>query len=84
VGQVFRNASRQVRLRALLNGRNTEVVSLDQPLAEAAGVLCGRTRSSDVIDASVVIIARRERAPVLTSDLSDLERLDPTLVLERV
>jgi hypothetical protein len=84
VGQVFRDGSRQVPLRALLNGPTTEVPPLDQTLAEAAGMLCGRTGTADVIDASVVLTARRARAVVVTSDVRDLERLDPTLKIERV
>ena len=84
VGQVFRDRSRQVPLRALLNGSTTEVPPLDRLLAEAAGTLCGRAGTSDVVDASVVLIAKQQRAPVITSDVKDLERLDPTLALERI
>ena len=84
VGQVFRDGSRQVSLRALLNGPTTEVPPLDRTMAEAAGTLCGRSGTSDVVDASVVLVARRERAKVLTSDTRDFERLDRTLVLEKV
>ena len=39
-------------------GPTTVVPALDQVLAEAAGVLCGRAGTSDVIDASVVLVAR--------------------------
>jgi hypothetical protein len=53
-------------------------------LAEAAGVLCGRAGTSDVVDACVVLVARRERAVVVTSDVDDLRQLDPGLRLERV
>lgn len=81
VGQVHRDPARQVRLRALLRGPTTTVPPLDSTLAEASGVLCGMTGTSDVIDASVVLVARRERAAVVTSDASDLKRLDPTLAL---
>lgn len=84
LGQVWRGASRQVPLRALMKGPTTAVPVLDQVLAEAAGVLCARTGTSDVIDASVVLIARRERAVVVTSDVDDIERLDPSLPVERV
>lgn len=84
VGQVWRGGARQVALRALLDGPCTEVQSLDRLLAEAAGELCGRAGTSDVVDASVVLTARRERAKVVTSDPDDLLRLDPTLTLERV
>jgi hypothetical protein len=82
---VFRDGSRQARLGALLNGAKTVVPALDRMLAEAAGRLCGRTGTSDVIDASVVLTARRAQdAVVITSDIGDLRRLDPTLRLERV
>lgn len=84
LGQVWRGAARQFPLRALLKGPTTIVPFLDRLLAEAAGVLCGRTSTSDVIDAAVVLIARRERATVVTSDVDDLRRLDPALTLERI
>jgi hypothetical protein len=84
VGQVLREGSRQAPLHALLNGPTTVVPPLDQVLAEAAGILCGRTGTSDVIDASVVLTARREHAAIITSDLDDLRRLDPKQALERI
>lgn len=84
VGQVFRDGRRQVPLRALLGGPTTVVPALDQALAEASGTLCGRRRTSDVIDASVVLTARRERAVVITSDADDLHRLDPELPVQRI
>jgi hypothetical protein len=84
VGQVWRDPARQVPLRALLAGPTTRVPPLDQVLAEAAGILCGRTRTSDVVDASVVLVARCERATVVTSDIADLRRLDANLVVERI
>lgn len=84
LGQVWRGAARQAPLRALVKGPTTIVPALDQVLAEAAGVLCGRAGTSDVIDASVVLVARRERAVVVTSDVDDLRRLDAGLRLERV
>ena len=84
LGQVWRGSARQAPLRALVKGPTTVVPVLDQILAEAAGVLCGRSGTSDVIDASIVLVARRERAVVVTSDVEDLRRLDPALALERV
>jgi predicted nucleic acid-binding protein len=82
LGQVWRGAARQAPLRALVKGPTTVVPALDQVLA--AGVLCGRAGASDVIDASVVLVARREHAVVVTSDERDLRRLDPRLPLERI
>jgi hypothetical protein len=84
LGQVWRGAARQVPLSALVKGPTTVVPALDQILAEAAGALCGRAGTSDVIDASVVLTARRERARVVTSDVDDLRHLDPDLPLERI
>ena len=84
LGQVLRDRAKQVPLGALLAGSTTEVPALDRILAEAAGILCGRTSTSDVIDASVVLTALRENAVVVTSDPKDLQRLDPALKIERV
>jgi rRNA-processing protein FCF1 len=84
VAQVWRDGARQVLLRGLLAASTTEVPVLDRVLAEAAGILCGRAGTSDVIDASVVLTARRESAVVVTSDADDLHRLDPTLVVEPI
>jgi len=84
LGQVWRDGSRQVPLVALLSARMTMVESLDEPIAKAAGVLCGRSRTADVIDASVVLAARSRDAVVVTTDGSDLRRIDPELEIESV
>lgn len=84
LGQVWRGTARQAPVRALVKGPTTAVTVLDQVLAEAAGVLCGRAGTSDVIDASVVLVARRERAVVVTCDVGDLRRLDPGICLEQI
>ncbi len=84
VGQVWRNGGRQAVISRLLKAREVDVQSLDDPLARAAGELCGVTGPSDVIDASVVLTAREHGDVVLTSDPGDLRRLDRTLRLERV
>lgn len=57
---------------------------LGHQAARAAGGLCGATGTRDVIDASVVIVARATRDDVLTGDPDDLLALDPTLRVERV
>ena len=84
LGQVWRDGARQVVLRALLSGPTTEVPPLDRVLAEAAGILCGRTKTSDVVDASVVLIARSSRGVVISSDVADLHHLDPTLAVQAI
>lgn len=79
VGQVWRDGRRQARLAHLLGSDRVEIAVLDDRGARAAGQLCGATQTRDVIDASVVLCARARGHGVLTSDLDDLRRLDPTL-----
>jgi hypothetical protein len=54
-----------------------EIVPLDEQLARSGGELCGATNTSDIIDASVVILARERRDLIVTGDPDDLRRLDP-------
>jgi hypothetical protein len=54
-----------------------EIVALDEHLARSCGELCAAASRPDVIDASVVILARERRDPIVTSDPNDLRRLDP-------
>jgi hypothetical protein len=84
LGQVWRDGARQVVLRALLAGPTTEVPPLDRVLAEAAGILCGRSKTADIIDASVVLIARAKRGVVISSDVGDLLHLDPALAVQAI
>jgi len=77
VGQVWRNPARQARLARFVATDEVDVRSLDVETAKAAGHLCGATGTSDVIDASVVLLARERGAIIVTSDPSDLRRLDP-------
>lgn len=81
VGQVWRDGKRQARLARLLGSGLIDVQVLDREEAQAAGVLCGESKTSDVIDASVALLARRHSANVLTSDPDDLRRIDPGLPL---
>ena len=76
VGQVWRDGSRQVRLVRLLASDAVEVEALDDERARAAGQLCGVSGTSDVVDASVVLCARRRGHGVVTSDPEDIARLD--------
>ena len=81
VGQVWRGGSRQARVARLLSARDVVVEPLTDAAARAAGMLCGAAGTTDVVDASVVLAARRHRATVVSSDLADLQVLDPTLAL---
>ena len=77
VGQVWRDGRVQVTLSRFLRSEGVEVIPLDEQLARSCGELCGATNSRDIIDASVVILARERRDPIVTSDPDDLRRLDP-------
>jgi len=84
VGQVWRDGRRQARLARLLSADEVTVEVLDDRRARMAGQLCGVKRTTDVIDASVVIGARERGDRVVTSDPRDLGRLDANLELIEV
>jgi hypothetical protein len=84
VGQVWRNGTKQARLARLLVLDEVEIEALDEDRARAAGQLCGVTKTSDVIDASVVLGAKERGHAVVTSDPDELLRLDPKLTIIRV
>ncbi len=77
LAQAWRDGARQIRLVRLLGAPLCEVVPLDDRAGRAAGQLCGASGTSDVIDASVVVVARKTKLRVFTSDPDDLRRLDP-------
>ena len=77
VGQAWRDGRVQVTLARFLRSEEVEIVPLDEQLARSCGELCGASNSRDVIDASVVIIARERRDAIVTGDPNDLRRLDP-------
>ena len=73
VGQVWRGgAGRQANLARLLPA--LEIVPLDDALGRRAGVLLGRARTADVVDAAVVLLAV-DGDLILTSDPRDLRAL---------
>jgi predicted nucleic acid-binding protein len=72
VAQVSRSPQ-QAQLRRLLAG--CVVVPLGETEAHEAGRLLGMTKTADVVDASVVTTAVRQKATILTTDPSDIERL---------
>lgn len=81
IAQSWRGGSRQARLARFLRLPTVTVIALDEPEARAAGALCGRVGTADIVDASVVICARDRDHAVITSDADDLTALDPTLPL---
>src|SRR5580698_7786701 len=81
VGQAWRNGRVQVTLARFLRSEEVEIVPLDEQLARSCGELCGAASTSDIVDASVVILARGRRDPIVTSDPHDLRRLDPAALI---
>ena len=79
LAQAVRRPERQARLARLLRQPTTDVVPLDRVDATNVGRLLAASGTSDVVDAHVVICARRARQQAVTSDPDDLRALDPTL-----
>jgi predicted nucleic acid-binding protein len=81
LAQAIRRPERQVRLARLVRQPTTVVVALDRVDATSVGRLLAASRTADVVDAHIVVCARRGGQPVVTSDPDDLARLDPRLEL---
>ena len=84
LAQAIRNPARQVRLSRLIRQAGTDLIPLDGPDATAVGLLLARTATADIVDAHVVICARRAGQAVVTSDADDLRGIAPELRLVAV
>jgi hypothetical protein len=88
VAQAWRDARRPVQLGRFLH--SCEVLPVGMETAKAAGVLCGKAGTRDVVDATVVTVALAYGAIVFTSDPGDITHLGsaaevkPGLVVRRV
>jgi predicted nucleic acid-binding protein len=88
VAQAWRDARRQVQLGRFLH--SCEIIPVGLELAKAAGVLCGKAGTRDIVDATVVAIALSYGAIVFTSDPDDITQLGaatdakPGLVIRRL
>ncbi|HJR69857.1 MAG TPA: twitching motility protein PilT [Gammaproteobacteria bacterium] len=67
----------QAALSRLLRGCVVE--DLDEPRARAAGIVCARSGTRDIVDAVVVAGALTRGDLVVTSDADDLERIASAL-----
>jgi hypothetical protein len=84
LAQVWRGAGPcQARLASLLSSESVRVEELTRQRARTIGELCGRSGTSDVVDASVVLAAWSNGRVVITSDPDDIRRLDSSLTLVR-
>ena len=79
LAQVVRVPPRQVRLARLVRQPTTDVVPLGRVDATSVGRLLAASGTADIVDAHVVICARRAVQQVGTSDPDDLRLLDPDL-----
>jgi len=84
LAQVVRAPARQVRLARLVRQPTTDVVPLGRVDATSVGRLLAASGTIDIVDAHVVICARRATQHVATSDPEALRSLDPDLPIVRV
>ena len=70
VAQCWRGTARQAQLARLLAG--CEIESLDDTRAKATGILAGRARTADIVDAAVMEGALRRDDLIVSSDEGDL------------
>jgi predicted nucleic acid-binding protein len=79
LAQAIRRPDRQVRLARLIRQPTTDLIHLDRVDATNVGRLLAVSGTADIVDAHVVVCARRADQRVVTSDPDDLRQLDPTL-----
>jgi predicted nucleic acid-binding protein len=84
LAQAIRSPARQALLARMLRQPNTAVVQLDGKEATEVGLVLAESGTSDIVDAHVVICARRGGQTIATSDASDLRRLDRDIDLYEV
>jgi hypothetical protein len=80
LAQVWRGTSNPARLSQTL--KETRLGEFDT-IARAAGELCHAARTSDPIDAAVVLNAMGSTSVIVTSDPKDIRKLVRTLPPER-
>jgi predicted nucleic acid-binding protein len=74
IGQVWRGTARQTTLARAL--QYCAMASFDASAREV-GELCGRTRTNDICDAHVALVAATRGDALYTSDPEDMRRLIP-------
>jgi PIN domain nuclease of toxin-antitoxin system len=84
LAQVWRDGSRQAVLSKALRNPGILEAPFHHDDAKRVGELLRLTGTTDVIDAHVAVLAKRMRAPVITSDPGDISKLDGKLELIRV
>ena len=77
--QAIRQPKRQAELSRIAKLPETDFIPLDRDDANSVGHLLATSGTADVVDAHVVLCARRQGQPVITSDPDDIRLLDPTI-----
>lgn len=72
LGQVWRGGPRQARLSSAVLGMNVQPIG--EEIGRAAGELLGMSKMSDIVDASLVLLAQ-DGDEIVTSDETDLAPL---------
>jgi predicted nucleic acid-binding protein len=80
VAQAWRSP-RQVRLARLIKSFDVEIAVMDLDVARSVGLVCAATGHHDVIDVHVALCARERGHAVVTSDVDDISRVDPSLAI---
>jgi hypothetical protein len=81
LAQAMRNPAKQARLSRLIRQAGTDLMAFNGPDATAVGLLLAQTRTAGIVDAHVIVCARRARQAIITSDPNDLRRLSADLTL---
>ena len=84
LAQAIRRPERQARLARLIRQPTTDVVPLDRVDATSVGRLLSASSTDDIVDAHVVVSARRAGQQVVSSNPNDLRRLDPRLTVVEI
>jgi hypothetical protein len=77
LAQAIRRPAAQARLARLVRDPTTDLVPLDGADATSVGLLLAASSTNDIVDAHVVVCARRAGGRIVTSDPDDLRALDP-------
>lgn len=78
IAEAWRASPRQTPLVFLLRRQHLVVEEITVPVAKAIGAFLGTVANGDdIVDAHVVMLARRHAMPVITTDPDDLRALDP-------
>lgn len=82
IAEAWRASPRQTPLVFLLRRQHLVVEEITVPVAKAIGAFLGTvSNGDDIVDAHVVMLARRYATPVITTDPDDLRALDPKAVV---